>query len=259
MAENKKSFTAYCDWKETFDSLPDEKAGQLIKHVFSYVNDENPQTDDILIKAVFAQIKATLKRDLKKWENKKLERSKAGILGNLKRYQKDLYQAVISDKMSIGDAQDVAKDRIATQSDTKLAVSDSVSVSVSVTDSVSDNVTVIKNLIKINGEKFEKKPSEILLNEYRAMYDGLLMGKLQGCDEKELLKRFDEEYPNYEFKDRNHFSNALKSTFEKIKKEKVAPKIFTNGKQQTSKFQQNVTAANEVLAILDRNKQPPSG
>ena len=138
MAENKKSFTAYCDWKETFDSLPDEKAGQLIKHVFSYVNDENPQTDDILIKAVFAQIKATLKRDLKKWENKKLERSKAGILGNLKRYQKDLYQAVISDKMSIDDAQDVAKDRIATQSDTKLAVSDSVSVSVSVTDSVSD-------------------------------------------------------------------------------------------------------------------------
>ena len=131
MAENKKSFTAYCDWKETFDSLPDEKAGQLIKHVFSYVNDENPQTDDILIKAVFAQIKATLKRDLKKWENKKLERSKAGILGNLKRYQKDLYQAVISDKVSIDDAQDVAKDRIATQSDTKLAVSDSVSVMVS--------------------------------------------------------------------------------------------------------------------------------
>lgn len=71
MAEGKKSFTAYCDWKETFDSLPDEKAGQLIKHLFSYVNDENPETDDILIKAVFAQMKATLKRDLKKWESKR--------------------------------------------------------------------------------------------------------------------------------------------------------------------------------------------
>jgi uncharacterized phage protein (TIGR02220 family) len=70
MAENKKSFTAYCDWNETFNSLPDEKAGQLIKHLFAYVNDENPVTDDLLINAVFANIKATLKRDLIKWKEK---------------------------------------------------------------------------------------------------------------------------------------------------------------------------------------------
>jgi uncharacterized phage protein (TIGR02220 family) len=70
MAENKKSFTAYCDWNTTFNSLPDDKAGQLIKHLFAYVNDENPETDDLLINAVFANIKATLKRDLKKWEEK---------------------------------------------------------------------------------------------------------------------------------------------------------------------------------------------
>lgn len=85
MAEGKKSFTAYCDWKETFDSLPDDKAGQLIKHLFAYVNDENPQTDDILIKAVFAQIKATLKRDLKKWETKR-EQNKENAL---KRWNKN--------------------------------------------------------------------------------------------------------------------------------------------------------------------------
>lgn len=70
MAENKKSFTAYCDWNTTFNSLPDEKAGQLIKHLFAYVNDENPITDDLLINAVFANIKATLKRDLIKWKEK---------------------------------------------------------------------------------------------------------------------------------------------------------------------------------------------
>ena len=70
MAENKKSFTAYCDWNTTFNSLPDEKAGQLIKHLFAYVNDEEPVTDDLLINAVFANIKATLKRDLIKWKEK---------------------------------------------------------------------------------------------------------------------------------------------------------------------------------------------
>jgi hypothetical protein len=75
MAENKKSFTAYCDWNNTFNSLPDDKAGQLVKYLFAYVNDENPETDDLLINAVFANIKATLKRDLVKW-NEKSEKNK---------------------------------------------------------------------------------------------------------------------------------------------------------------------------------------
>lgn len=58
----------YCDWQETFLALPNEKAGELIKHLLAYVNDENPKTNDLLITAVFANIKQTLKRDLKKWE-----------------------------------------------------------------------------------------------------------------------------------------------------------------------------------------------
>ena len=113
MAEGKKSFTAYCDWKETFNTLPDDKAGQLIKHLMSYVNDENPETDDILIKAVFAQMKATLKRDLKKWEGKR-EQNKANAL---KRWNK--------------------KDAIECER-IKSDANDAVSVSVRVSDSVSD-------------------------------------------------------------------------------------------------------------------------
>lgn len=78
MAEGKKSFIAYADWKETFEALPDDKAGQLIKHIFSYVSDENPQSEDILINAVFANIKNTLKRDLKKWDKQREQRVEAG-------------------------------------------------------------------------------------------------------------------------------------------------------------------------------------
>ena len=78
MAENKKSFVAYADWKETFDALSDEKAGQLIKHIFAYVNDENPESEDMLINAVFASIKQTLKRDLRKWEKQYTQRVEAG-------------------------------------------------------------------------------------------------------------------------------------------------------------------------------------
>jgi uncharacterized phage protein (TIGR02220 family) len=80
MAENKKSFTAYCDWNTTFNSLPDDKAGQLIKHLLSYVNDENPETNDLLINAVFASIKATLKRDLIKWKAKSEKNKESALI-----------------------------------------------------------------------------------------------------------------------------------------------------------------------------------
>lgn len=99
MAEGKKSFMFYCDWKDTFDALPDDKAGQLVKHLLSYVNDENPETDDILINAVFANIKATLKRDLKKWEaksnknresaNKRWQKENANACERIKRNAKN--------------------------------------------------------------------------------------------------------------------------------------------------------------------------
>jgi hypothetical protein len=68
MAENKKSFVAYCDWQETFEELSDEEAGKLVKHLFNYVNDKNPQTSDKLTKMCFIPIKQSLKRDLKKYE-----------------------------------------------------------------------------------------------------------------------------------------------------------------------------------------------
>jgi hypothetical protein len=42
MAENKKGFVLYADQKSIIDMLPNEKAGELIKHIFAYVNDENP-------------------------------------------------------------------------------------------------------------------------------------------------------------------------------------------------------------------------
>ena len=84
MAENKKSFIAYVDWRDTFNALPDDKAGQLIKHLFAYVSDENPISDDILINAVFANIKQQLKRDLIKWESTSSQRSDIGRIGGIK-------------------------------------------------------------------------------------------------------------------------------------------------------------------------------
>ena len=119
MATGKKSFIAYSDWHGMFKALPDEVAGKLIKHVFSYVNDESPQCEDYVINALFEQIKASLKRDLEKWEKQREQRSQAGKRSAKLRSTK-------------------SNDRSTTVNETErkatVSVNDSVSVSVNVND-----------------------------------------------------------------------------------------------------------------------------
>ena len=71
MAENKKSFLLYANIIEVVSKLPDDKAGQLFKHILEYVNDLNPKTEDLMIELVFLPIKQRLKADLDIWEKKK--------------------------------------------------------------------------------------------------------------------------------------------------------------------------------------------
>ena len=70
MAEGKKSFILYLQQRSVFDGLDDEEAGKLIKTIFSYVCDENPQPTG-MTKYAFEIIKPVLKADLKKYEEKK--------------------------------------------------------------------------------------------------------------------------------------------------------------------------------------------
>ena len=84
----KKSFVLYTDQKEVFDELTDEDAGKLIKHIFAYVNDENPEQTDKLLKIAFLPIKTQLKRVLVIWDEKKQQRAEAGRMGGLAKASK---------------------------------------------------------------------------------------------------------------------------------------------------------------------------
>jgi hypothetical protein len=78
MADGKKTFIFYSDWINMVREMPNEDAGALLKHVLSYVNDEDPITDNVFVKMAFGHMKPMLKRDLDNWE-KQLERySKMG-------------------------------------------------------------------------------------------------------------------------------------------------------------------------------------
>ena len=68
MAKDKKSFVLYCDIIHTIEQLTDEQAGHLFKHVLYYVNDLNPDTNNVITKIAFEPIKQQLKRDLVRYE-----------------------------------------------------------------------------------------------------------------------------------------------------------------------------------------------
>jgi hypothetical protein len=79
MAENKKSFVLYSDSKGLIDQLPDDIAGRLFKHIFAYVNDEDPISEELILNIAFEPIKTQLKRDLVKWSNQTEQRRQAGL------------------------------------------------------------------------------------------------------------------------------------------------------------------------------------
>ena len=143
MAKDKKSFVLYSDSQGLVNQLPDDVAGRLLKHIYAYVNDENPISDELLLNIAFEPIKMQLKRDLEKWETQIETRSSSGRLGNLKRWNLDLYEKVVLKELTLIDAEIIANNRKASQGDSlpsqsiaKLAVNDNVNVSVNVNDNV---------------------------------------------------------------------------------------------------------------------------
>ena len=83
----------YTDQQGTFNLLPDEMAGKLIKHIFAYVNDENPETPDLYLQLAFEPIKQQLKRDLKLYEDVCKKRSESGKLGGRPKKQTEAKKA----------------------------------------------------------------------------------------------------------------------------------------------------------------------
>lgn len=132
--EGKKSFVLYSDQREIFEQLTDEQAGKLIKHIYSYVNDENPSSNDPFVNIPFTLIKLQLKRDLKKWEIQQEQRKLAG------KKSAEIRKQALTD----------VNER---------------SISSTVNGNVNDNVTVINKTYKVIPVKDEEeKHNEIFRN-----------------------------------------------------------------------------------------------
>jgi len=157
MAKDKKSFILYTDQSGVFNQLPDEIAGKLIKHIFAYVNDENPISEDLIINIAFEPIKQSLKRDLKRYEEYVDKQSVNGAKG--------------------GRPKKAIETQITQPFFDKPKKADSVSVS----DSVNDNVNkrkrkvFIKPTIEDIKKEFPTFNAESFLNYYES--NGWMVGK----------------------------------------------------------------------------------
>lgn len=151
--EGKNKFILYTEYIETFEALSDEDAGKLIKVIFQYVNDLNPQPEG-LIKMVFIPIKQNLKRDLKQW----LEAKKKMSEGAKNRWNnKDN-----NDKSGISkDSVDIApittdKEQEAPITTESVNVNDNVNVNVKYKDKT--NITNITNKTILDKMEKSKNP-----------------------------------------------------------------------------------------------------
>lgn len=166
MAEGKKSFLLYADYIHTFEHLSDEEAGKLIKILFRYVNDQNPQLDDRLLKIAFEPIKMQLKRDLTNWETEKGKRSDNASMGNLKKYHAHLYEKVIKGEMDLetavftayGRTRPTTTDDDGAGSGTGTLLTDNVTVNDNVTVTVNVNDTVIPQMFTVFKKFIPKYP-----------------------------------------------------------------------------------------------------
>lgn len=220
MSKGKKSFILYLDQQELFNKLPDEIAGKLIKHIFSYVNCENPEASDLLLDIAFSPIKQSLKRDLNKWETQLEQRSKAGKISAERRATKA----------------NEAQRKATTVESRSTKSTDSVSVSVNVSESVSDSEVTKDRFAefwslygkKVDSAKCKAKFSKLSKSDVELIFDNLPDYVLSKPD-KQFRKNpitwlngkcWNDEVINDErFNGNNARSNQKESSHERIKRE----------------------------------------
>jgi len=165
MAENKKSFVLYADLIHTVKKMPKEKAGELFLTILSYVNDEQPVVDDILVDLVFEPIKRQMKRDLVAYEAKKKQWSEAGKASA--EAKKAAKEAEEKRSKEINEASTKVNDVKNSSTDSTVNVTDTVNVNVNETvNKKKEDIDVRKLKFADTIKPFSEKYGKDLCNSF---------------------------------------------------------------------------------------------
>ena len=207
MAKDKTSFVLYSDQRTLIELLNNEQAGVLLKHIFAYVNDENPICTDQLINIAFEPIKQQFKRDLKKWEKTKEGRSIAGKASAEARKINKIQQM----------STNVNKRQ---QTSTNSTVNDNVNVNVNVNDNVKENIDkpfAFKNALidfgfnkKLIDEWLKVRKNKRLTNSETAYKIFIKQVEKNGSDKNSILEKcIEKSWGGFES---DWFTTELKTT-----------------------------------------------
>lgn len=214
MAEGKKSFVLYADLIGTVEKMPNDKAGELFKHVLMYVNDQDPETDDLLVQIAFEPIKNQLKRDLKKWEQLREKRSQAGKRSaEARKNKKEQNQQVLTSVESVE------------QTSTKSTVNVNDTVTVNVNVESKDSLFIKKEDVQhelMNSASFQESVFR-QLNSLNIKTTPEQVVKLIPvfCEKLEIEEDLDKDFKEI----KRHFLNWVKQEI---------PKINRNEQQKSS-------------------------
>lgn len=208
MAENKKSFILYADQIHLFETLSDDEAGKVIKHLFRYVNDLNPELPDRTTQLIFEPIKQQLKRDLETWKKSISGKSEGGkksaeMRKKLKEMQDEL------DKFKI--LQDT-----------------STNSTVNVNDNVNVNVNVNDDYYIVNGKIEKGNVVDWYLKTQPIIFEAELMKLNLSGQRERIISAFRNRFINgSSFNDYKHITNSFRKHIEEIEKiiNKPAPKL----------------------------------
>lgn len=239
MAENKKSFILYADLIHTVRKMPKDKAGELFLTILSYVNDEDPGIDDLLVEVAFEPVKQQLKRDLKRWEDYRGKQSLNGKKGGR--------PAKPSDPEPYAETQN--NPSLLDESQKSLNVN--VNVNANVTDTVSNNLFVDNGAIAPT----KIKSVTTLTDREKGFYNSLKT--YSGTYPAEMLRAFYDYWrePN---KSKTKMRFEIEKTWDlNLRLQKWAkndfnkPKSFTNGNQPINSGNKPGTSDARIGALLE--------
>jgi hypothetical protein len=163
---SKKSIILHLDSLEILKELNNEQKGILFEAIYQY-NLGNEIELDFAMKIAFLPFKNQFKRDTENYNKITESNSMAGRIGNLKRWNKDLYLKVIDNQITIDEAESIAKSRKESQ-----IIADATNVSQSIANNrlnknknKSKNNNINKDLLLSDYLKSEKKYPFISVKE----------------------------------------------------------------------------------------------
>lgn len=158
----KKSFILFQEYKENLSLLSQSDKGDLLDAIFDF-NEGVEKPLSPLVQMAFSFIKSDLNRNQENWQKTKEERSFSGRLGNLKRWNNDLFMLVSAKKISLEEAEIKVLHRKSSLCDNSESQKSQAvaNIAVNVNENVNVNVNVnenVKDKKKNISKEISKKP-----------------------------------------------------------------------------------------------------